>query len=898
MTAKTPPFMSAADVRRAFLEFFRERGHTIVPSASLVPGNDPTLLFTNAGMVPFKDLFLGKEKRDYKRAVSSQRCVRAGGKHNDLENVGYTARHHTFFEMLGNFSFGDYFKREAILFAWELITKQFRLDPERLYITVFRDDDEAAELWVKAAGVDPKRVTRMGEESNFWAMGDTGPCGPCSEIFYDHGPGIAGGPPGSAEEEGDRYVEIWNLVFTQYDRSADGTLKALPKPSVDTGAGLERLAAVLQGVHSNYDIDLFRDLIQAAAKATGTSDLSSPSLRVIADHIRACGFLVSDGVVPANEGRGYVLRRILRRAVRHGYKLGQSQVFLYKLVPVLARVMGEAYPELPQRAEQIARVLRAEEEQFSLTLAKGMVLLEAEIAKEIQPAGGVSAAARNSSGVGIKIAGDVVFKLHDTYGFPPDLTADIARERGLSVDMEGYEREMELQRERARAASKFGVDLRGGEAIDARSEFIGYDTLASDSIVVALRRAGARVENLQPGESGEVVLARTPFYAEAGGQVGDTGLLFSDGKGVAAAGAAFSVSDTQKVGGAIVHIGVLKGASLKVGDAVIARVDEARRAAIRLNHSATHLLHAALRQVLGTHVTQKGSLVAPDRLRFDFSHFQPVSPEELGRIERLVNDQIRANLEARTRVMDYERAVAAGAMALFGEKYEREVRVLAFGDFSTELCGGTHVSRAGDIGLFHIVSESGVAAGVRRIEALTGQGALDAIARNEAVLRELATLLRGSREELGDKLRETLERIRAQEREIRSLKDKLASGQGGDLASGAIDVLGTKVIAARVDGADGGSLRSAVDQLKSRLGSAIIVLAAVESPTKVVLVAGVTPDRVGVIKAGELVGAVAAQVGGKGGGRPDFAQAGGNNPAALDAALESVLPQVRSRLQR
>jgi len=877
--------MSAADVRRAFLEFFRERGHVIVPSASLVPGNDPTLLFTNAGMVPFKDLFLGKEKRDYRRAVSSQRCVRAGGKHNDLENVGYTARHHTFFEMLGNFSFGDYFKRDAILFAWELVTKIFRLDPKRLYVTVFRDDDEAAELWVKAAGVAPERVTRMGEESNFWAMGDTGPCGPCSEIFYDHGPGIAGGPPGSAEEEGDRYVEIWNLVFTQFDRAADGKLTPLPKPSVDTGAGLERLAAVMQGVHSNYDIDLFHDLIRAAAQATGTTDLASPSLRVIADHIRACGFLVSDGVVPSNEGRGYVLRRILRRAVRHGYKLGQSQLFFYQLVPVLARVMGEAYPELLERAGQIARVLKAEEEQFSVTLAKGMALLEEKLAQQSK----LSDAQQ--------IAGDVLFKLHDTYGFPPDLTADIARERGLTVDMAGYEREMELQRERARAASRFGVDLRGGEAIDARTEFLGYDRLAADSRIVALRRAGARVESLQPGESGEVVLERTPFYAEAGGQVGDTGLIATVKPGSGIAGASFAVTDTQKVGSAIVHIGALQGAALKLGDAVTAQVDEARRAAIRLNHSATHLLHAALRQVLGTHVLQKGSLVAPDRLRFDFSHFQPVSPEELGRIERLVNDQIRANLEARTRVMDYDQAVAAGAMALFGEKYEREVRVLAFGDFSTELCGGTHVSRAGDIGLFHIVSESGVAAGIRRIEALTGQGALDAIARNEEVLRELATLLRGSRDELGEKLRETLERLRTQEREIRSLKDKLASGQGGDLASGAIDVFGTKVIAARVEGADGGSLRSAVDQLKSRLGSAIIVLAAVESPTKVVLVAGVTPDRVGSIKAGELVGAVAAQVGGKGGGRPDFAQAGGNNPAGLDAALASVLPQVRARLQ-
>ncbi len=874
MTKRKPSYMSAADVRRAFLDFFQERGHRVVPSSSLVPGNDPTLLFTNAGMVQFKDLFLGKEQRDYKRAVTSQRCVRAGGKHNDLENVGYTARHHTFFEMLGNFSFGDYFKRDAIVFAWEFITQKLGLDPERLHITVFRDDDEAAKLWVSEAGVSPKRVTRMGEQSNFWAMGDTGPCGPCTEIFYDHGPEIAGGPPGSPDEDGDRYVEIWNLVFMQYERSADGRLTPLPKPSVDTGSGLERLAAVMQGVHSNYDIDLFRDLLKAAAEATGAQDLASPSLRVIADHIRACSFLISDGVVPSNEGRGYVLRRIVRRAVRHGYKLGQSQPFFYQLVPVLARVMGEAYPELPERAEQIARVLRAEEERFAETLVSGMARFETRM----KEAGGNT------------VPGPLLFLLHDTYGFPPDLTADIARERGLQVDMPGYEREMELQRERARAASKFSVDLSAGDAIDAQSQFRGYDTLECDSQVAVLRRNGALVQTLQLGEQGEVVLVRTPFYGESGGQVGDTGEITGAG------GAHFAVADTQKLGKAIVHIGTLTGAPLKVGDAVKAHVDAPRRAAIRLNHSATHLLHAALREVLGKHVAQKGSLVAPDRLRFDFSHFQPVSAHELARIERRVNKEIRANDAAHVRLMDYDQAVAAGAIALFGEKYEREVRVLNFGEFSTELCGGTHVARTGDIGLFRILAESGVAAGVRRIEAVTGEGALDAVVRSEAVLRDVAGLVRGTRDDLADKVREALERIRTQEREIRALKDKLASGQGTDLAAGAVDVAGTKVIAARVEGADSGSLRNAVDQLKSRLGSAIIVLAAVESPTKVTLVAGVTADRTGTIKAGELVGAVAAQVGGKGGGRPDFAQAGGNNPAALEAALASVLPQVRARL--
>ncbi len=867
------PKMSAAEVRRAFLEFFRERGHTIVPSSSLVPGNDPTLLFTNAGMVQFKDVFLGKDKRAYNRAVTSQRCVRAGGKHNDLENVGYTTRHHTFFEMLGNFSFGDYFKRDAIRFAWEFVTGTLGLDPERIYVTVYTTDDEAAALWVSEAGVRPERITRLGESSNFWSMGDTGPCGPCSEIFYDHGPAIAGGPPGSPDEDGDRYVEIWNLVFMQYDRASDGTLTPLPKPSVDTGAGLERLAAVMQGVHSNYDIDLFRDLIAAAAEVTGATDLDSPSLRVIADHIRACAFLVSDGVVPSNEGRGYVLRRIARRAIRHGYKLGQEQAFFYKLVPVLARVMGEACPELVERVPQIERVLKAEEAQFSLTLAKGMALLETEFR------------AGNK-----QLPGEVVFKLHDTYGFPPDLTADIARERGFQVDMPGYEQAMEAQRTRARGASKFADERRSATDITAHTDFAGYETLECDSTVVALLRDGVAVNELKAGEKGDVVLARTPFYAESGGQVGDTGEL------TAGAAARFVVSDTQKSGHAYLHSGQLASGTLRVGDSLHARVDGARRATIRLNHSATHLLHAALRKVLGTHVTQKGSLVAPDRLRFDFSHFQAVSSEELAQIERLVNAEIRANAEAQTRVMPYDTAVAAGAMALFGEKYESEVRVLSFGNFSVELCGGTHVSRTGDIGLLRIVSESGVAAGVRRIEAVTGEAALDYLAHGEALLRDVATLVRGSREDLADKVRESLERVRAQEREIRALKDKLASGQGTDLAAGAVDVAGTKVIAARVEGADANSLRSAVDQLKSRLGSAVIVLAAVESPTKLLLVAGVTPDRTARVKAGELVGAIATQVGGKGGGRPDFAQAGGNNPAALDAALASVVQRVQEKL--
>ncbi|HTT04427.1 MAG TPA: alanine--tRNA ligase [Steroidobacteraceae bacterium] len=879
-----PPRLSATEVRRAFLQYFADRGHTVVPSSSLVPGNDPTLLFTNAGMVQFKDVFLGKERRDYVRAASSQRCVRAGGKHNDLENVGYTARHHTFFEMLGNFSFGDYFKREAIGYAWQFVTQELKLAPARLWVTVFREDEEAARIWTQEIGVPAERVLRLGESSNFWAMGDTGPCGPCSEIFYDHGVEVPGGPPGSPEEDGDRYVEIWNLVFMQYERGADGTLTPLPKPSVDTGAGLERLAAVMQGVHSNYEIDLFRDLIAAAAEVTGTRQLDSPSLRVIADHIRACSFLISDGVLPSNEGRGYVLRRIIRRAVRHGYKLGCAEPFFYRLVPTLVAVMGDAYPQLAQCAAAVQEALRAEEERFAETLQAGMAQFEARMAA------GES-----------EVPGALVFLLHDTYGFPPDLTADIARERGLSVDMPGYEREMEAQRERARAASRFGVDLRGGVALDLKTEFVGYETDHASARIQALLRDGQPVQAIEAGERAEVVLDRTPFYAESGGQVGDSGelrgeLLAHGGRNGHSVAARFIVQDTRKRGAAYSHLGELAAGRLEVGQSVEAHIDGMRREAIRLNHSATHLLHAALRQVLGRHVTQKGSLVAPDRLRFDFSHSQPLSSAELARIEQLVNAQIRANAAAATRLMPYEEAVGEGAMALFGEKYESHVRVLSIGEFSLELCGGTHVQRAGDIGLFHIVSESGVATGVRRIEAVTGQVALDYVARVDALLANVAGLVHGSRDEVADRVRDVLERIRALEKENRTLRERLAvGGAGQDLAAAAVRIDGVQVLAKRIDGADSTTLRAAVDQLKSRLGSAIIVLGtAVDS--KVLLVAGVTADQTARVKAGELIGAVAAQVGGKGNGRADFAQGGGTRPEALDEALAGVAAWVRQRL--
>jgi len=889
MTSAKPPYMTAAEVRRAFLEFFRERGHAVIASSSLVPGNDPTLLFTNAGMVQFKDVFLGKDLRDYSRAATSQRCVRAGGKHNDLENVGYTARHHTFFEMLGNFSFGDYFKRDAIQFAWAFVTGTLKLDPNRLWVTVFRDDDEAARIWIEEVGVPKDRVTRMGEKSNFWAMGDTGPCGPCTEIFYDHGAHIPGGPPGSPDEDGDRYVEIWNLVFMQYDRTPDGTLTPLPKPSVDTGAGLERLSAVMQGVTNNYDIDLFRGIVRAAADLAGTDDLANPSLRVIADHIRACTFLILDGVLPSNEGRGYVLRRIIRRAIRHGHKLGINGAFFHKLVAALDAEMGEAYPELRAGAAQAARVLAQEEERFAETLSTGMALLS-EAIDRLQP----------GTASGAMLDGATVFKLYDTYGFPADLTADVARERGLGIDQAGFEAAMEAQRERARAASRFGVDLRADAAVDMKTAFCGYDGTHGESRVVALLREGARVAELRAGERGEVILERTPFYAESGGQVGDAGELRAAGAAGGAGSARFIVEDTQKrgTGGAHAHLGRVADGSapIREGDTLQAEVDARLRQATALNHSATHLLHAALREVLGSHVQQKGSRVAPDRLRFDFSHFQPLTAEELQRIERRVNEQVRLNAAAETREMDYDAAVAGGAVALFGEKYGAQVRVLRIGEFSMELCGGTHVQRAGDIGLFKVVAEGGVASGVRRIEAVTGEGALVHAESAEALVREVAGLVRGTREELAAKVRDALDRIRQLEKDNRSLRDKLASGQGTDLAAGAVDIAGVKVVATTVEGADAGALRNAVDQLKERLKAAVIVLASVDAAGKVLLVAGVTPGEVGRIKAGEVVAQAASLVGGRGGGRPDFAQAGGTDPSRLPDALAAIAPFVRSRL--
>ena len=875
-----PPFMSAADVRRAFLEFFRERGHAVVPSSSLVPGNDPTLLFTNAGMVQFKDCFLGREKRDYVRATSSQRCVRAGGKHNDLENVGYTARHHTFFEMLGNFSFGDYFKKDAIRFAWDFVTGTLQIDPARLMVTVYATDDEAFDLWHKEAGVPKEKIVRIGDKpgggsDNFWQMGDTGPCGPCTEIFYDHGAHIPGGPPGSPDADGDRWIEIWNLVFMQFDRSADGKLTPLPKPSVDTGAGLERMSAVMQGVTNNYDIDLFKNLVKAAAALANTADLANSSLRVIADHIRACTFLIIDGVTPSNEGRGYVLRRIIRRAIRHGYKLGIKDAFFYKLVDTLAAEMGAAFPELTTSKALAARVLRQEEERFAETLANGMQLLDGAFA---------------SLKGGKTLDGETVFKLYDTYGFPVDLTADIARERGVAIDVAGYEAAMEVQRKQSQAASRFGVDMSGGVHLDDKTDFLGYQAVTDLGKVVALLKGGAPVQTLNAGDEGEVVLDRTPFYAESGGQVGDAGELGN-------VSAKFTVTDTQKRGAAFSHLGRLTAGTIKLGDGLAANVDAARRKAIMANHSATHLLHAALRKVLGTHVQQKGSLVAPDRLRFDFSHFQPITPDELRQIERLVNAEIRKNSPAETREMNYDAAVAAGAIALFGEKYEKDVRVLRMGDFSMELCGGTHVERSGDIGIFKIVSEGGVAAGVRRIEAITAEGAFDYVEHTDQLVKEVAGLVRGSRDDVKAKVADALERIRQLEKENRDLKNKLASGAGTDLSAGATDIAGVKLVAKQIDGADAGALRNAVDQLKDKLESAVIVLATVDSATnKITLVAGVTSDNVARIKAGDLVGSVASQVGGKGGGRPDFAQAGGNNPAALGAALASVEAFVRTKL--
>ncbi|RCX23884.1 alanine--tRNA ligase [Thioalbus denitrificans] len=872
---------SSAALRQAFLEYFQRQGHTVVASSPLVPGNDPTLLFTNAGMVQFKDVFLGREQRPYSRAATSQRCVRAGGKHNDLENVGYTARHHTFFEMLGNFSFGDYFKREAIGFAWEFLTGVLALPAERLWVTVYQDDDEAADIWLGEIGVDPARFTRIGdkpggkqyESDNFWSMGDTGPCGPCSEIFYDHGPEVAGGPPGSPDEDGDRYIEIWNLVFMQYDRAADGTLNPLPKPSVDTGMGLERLAAVMQGVHSNYEIDLFHHLIEAAAALAGLDSTANVSLRVIADHIRSCSFLVTDGVLPSNEGRGYVLRRIIRRAIRHGHKLGLREPFFHKLVAPLVAEMGAAYPELAAARAQVERVLAREEERFAETLDQGLRIYEEKTAGLDR--GGV-------------IPGDVLFLLYDTYGFPVDLTADIARERGLGVDMAGFEREMEGQRERARAASQFGSDYHATPAVEGRTEFTGYDGVAGEGTVTALYRDGEAVETLAAGEQGVVVLDRTPFYAESGGQVGDHGTLTSGE-------ASFEVGDTRKEGAVHLHLGRLRLGSLRVGDRVRAEVSARERGATACNHSATHLLHAALRRVLGGHVTQKGSLVEPGRLRFDFSHFEPMTAAELREVERLVNGQIRANLPVQADEMTYDEAIERGAMALFGEKYGDRVRVLSMGEFSTELCGGIHVRRTGDIGLFKIVAEAGVAAGVRRIEAVTGAGALEWVEGMQAQLEHIGALFKGGREQLDVRVAQALERSRALEKELERLKGRLASVAGSDLAGQAQEIGGVKVLAARLDGADPKSLRETLDQLKNKMGTAAIVLATV-SEGKVTLVAGVTKDATGRLKAGELVNVVASRVGGRGGGRPDMAQAGGTQPENLDGALADVPGWVAEQL--
>jgi alanyl-tRNA synthetase len=872
--------MNSAELRQRFLDFFARHEHETVASSPLVPGNDPTLLFTNAGMVQFKDVFLGADKRAYRRAASSQRCVRAGGKHNDLENVGYTARHHTFFEMLGNFSFGDYFKREAIHFAWDFITKDLGLPADRLWVTVYEEDDEAADIWLNEIGVDPGRFARLGKDSNFWAMGDTGPCGPCSELFFDHGPGVEGGPPGTPEEDGDRYVEIWNLVFMQYERSADGEMKPLPKPSVDTGMGLERIAAVMQGVHSNYDIDLFQALLAAAAKATGATDRDSPSLRVIADHIRACAFLIVDGVLPSNEGRGYVLRRIIRRAIRHGYKLGQTKPFFHELVAPLDAEMGAAYPELSKARAHVERVLLQEEERFAETLEQGMGMLESTIA----------------SLDGTVIPGEAVFRLYDTYGFPMDLTADIARERGLTVDEDGFDVAMAAQRERARAGSSFAASdsmnlaaaLQGAGIEVPDTGFTGYDAVQGEGEVVLMIKDGAEADRLTAGDEATLFLDRTPFYAESGGQVGDTGVLVGEG-------VEFSVEDTRKVGQAHAHVGRLVRGELSKGATLDAAVNAERRRATVMNHTATHLMHAALREVLGEHVQQKGSLVAPDRLRFDFSHYEPVTAEELTRIEDLVNREIRRNVEAETNLMEFDAAVESGAMALFGEKYDDRVRVLRLGDFSVELCGGTHVNRAGDIGLFKITHETGIAAGVRRIEAVTGDGALAWIRAGESALDHVAGLVRGTRGDVEDKVRQMLERSRQLEKEVQKLKGQLASGQGSDLADQAVEVGGVRVLAARVDGADARSLRDAVDRLKQKLQPAVVLLGAVEDG-KVRLVAGVTKDTTGAIKAGELVNEAASFVGGKGGGRPDMAQAGGNDPAGLDQALARVPEFVAERL--
>ena len=872
---------STAEIRQAFLDFFHSKGHQVVASSSLVPNNDPTLLFTNAGMNQFKDVFLGLDKRNYSRATTSQRCVRAGGKHNDLENVGYTARHHTFFEMLGNFSFGDYFKHDAIQYAWELLTGEnwFNLPKERLWVTVYETDDEAFDIWEKEVGIPRERIIRIGDNKgapyasdNFWQMGDTGPCGPCTEIFYDHGDHIWGGPPGSAEEDGDRYIEIWNIVFMQFNRQADGTMEPLPKPSVDTGMGLERIAAVLQHVNSNYEIDLFSTLIKAVAEVTGATDLSNKSLRVIADHIRSCAFLIADGVIPSNENRGYVLRRIIRRAIRHGNMLGAKDTFFYKLVGPLIGVMGSAGDELKRQQAQVEQVLKTEEEQFARTLERGLALLDDELAKL----------------KGDTLDGETAFRLYDTYGFPVDLTADVCRERNIKVDEAGFEAAMEEQRRRARESSGFGADYNAMIRVDGSSEFKGYDHLELTGKVTALFVDGKAVNAVNAGQDAVVILDQTPFYAESGGQVGDKGELKGNGF-------TFTVNDTQKYGQAIGHLGRVATGSLKVGDGVKAEVDEARRLRIRLNHSATHLMHAALRDVLGTHVAQKGSLVNDKALRFDFSHFEAMKPSEIRAVEDLVNAQIRRNLPIETNIMDIDAAKASGAMALFGEKYDDRVRVLRMGDFSTELCGGTHASRTGDIGLFRIVSESGTAAGVRRIEAVTGEGAIAALHAQSDQLQDIAQLLKGDSANLGDKVRSALERTRQLEKELQQLKEQQAAQESASLTGKAEDINGVKLLVSVLEGVEPKMLRTMVDDLKNQLGSAVIVLATV-AEGKVSLIAGVSKDVTDRVKAGELVGMVAQQVGGKGGGRPDMAQAGGTDVAALPAAMASVKGWVGAKL--
>jgi alanyl-tRNA synthetase len=866
--------MKSAEVRQKFLDFFAGKGHEVVPSSSLVPANDPTLLFTNAGMVQFKDAFLGEEVRAVPRATSSQRCVRAGGKHNDLENVGYTARHHTFFEMLGNFSFGDYFKREAIQFAWEFLTEELNLPAEKLWVTVYEDDDEAASIWLDEMKIDPQRFSRMGEKDNFWAMGDTGPCGPCSELFYDHGPDVAGGPPGSPDEDGDRYIEIWNLVFMQYERKPDGSLIPLPKPSVDTGAGLERLAALLQNVHSNYEIDLFQKLLNAIADITKVDDLTNTSLRVIADHIRACSFLIVDGVSPSNEGRGYVLRRIIRRAVRHGYQLGVKDIFFYKVVADLVKVMGEAYPELKAKQQSVERVLKEEEQQFARTLENGMVILEKAI----------------SDLEGKVLSGETVFKLYDTYGFPVDLTADVARENNLSIDMDGFEQAMSVQKDQARSASNFSaVSKLEIDTAQKNTEFTGYENLDGSASVVAIYLDDKAVSEISGEVDALLLLDKSPFYGESGGQIGDSGVLENESM-------RFTVNDTQKQKDYLIHSGSLQSGALKVGDKLVAKVSPSDRAAITLNHSATHLMHAALRNTLGEHVAQKGSLVTANHLRFDFSHPVAVTQDELGLIESAVNQEILENSDVSKQVMSIDEAKAQGAMALFGEKYGDEVRVVSMGGtFSTELCGGTHINRTGDIGLFKIVSESGIAAGIRRIEAVAGSGALDYVNKEEQTLKEVCDIVKTSNDGLVEKVRQLAAQTRTLEKQLEQMKAKMASSAGTDLASQAEDVNGIKLLAAVVEGFNSKALRDTVDQLKNKLGSSVVVLASSDGG-KVSLVAGVSKDLTAKVKAGELVNMVAEQVGGKGGGRPDMAMAGGSDPSGVPAAIDSVKPWVEAKL--